>query len=227
MRTSFTLLAVSFNALIKDWKRYFLILLVPSVLSFFVSYYEDFGTDADASALSSILLGISTLVSLLMAAALVYAAANRVLSAQESYKKVLKHYIAYLALALGYFIIIVLGLLLLIIPGLYFTVVFSFAFYFLLLENKSITESLSASRELVRGHFWDVAIKLFVLLLITIAGYIVIEVATSVVSIPLGDQFQYALATALGLIMMPLSNIFMYEMYKDLKGSTVVAENTV
>ena len=49
-----------------------------------------------------------------------------------------------------------IGLILLIIPGVIFAVWFALAMYILILENKGIMESLSKSKELVKGHFWTV-----------------------------------------------------------------------
>jgi len=48
------------------------------------------------------------------------------------------------------------GIFLMVIPGIIFSIWLSFGLYTFILENKKVIESLSASRQLVKGRFWSV-----------------------------------------------------------------------
>lgn len=52
------------------------------------------------------------------------------------------------------------GLLLLIIPGLMLIIWLAFSFYAVILDNQRVTDSLSTSRNLVRGRWWAVLWRL-------------------------------------------------------------------
>jgi hypothetical protein len=75
------------------------------------------------------------------------------------------------------------GLILLIIPAIIFSVWFYFSFYSLVLDNKKIIESLSTGKELVKGKWFRVFWRLF---LITITFYILIFIIAVIFSIPFG-----------------------------------------
>lgn len=67
------------------------------------------------------------------------------------------------------------GFLLFIIPGVIFFVWFAFSLYAVALDQKKNTNALRQSRELVRGHWWDVAVRLLAFGLIYAAGVLAIQ----------------------------------------------------
>ena len=107
-------------------------------------------------------------------------------------------------LGLLLFLIIIGGAILLIIPGIIFSVCFSFSKFIYLYEGSGIEESLGKSKELVKGRFWPVTGRLFVIGLL-------MGIFQSLVSwIPF---LGYILSAALGaLILLPY-----YFLYMELK----------
>jgi hypothetical protein len=82
-------------------------------------------------------------------------------------------------------IAIVIGLALLVVPGLILLTIWLFIVPVIMLEGAGITESFGRSRELVRGHGWDV----FGLLVLTILIWIGASIVLSILLIPLPDGF--------------------------------------
>lgn len=98
-------------------------------------------------------------------------------------------------------LVIMIGLILFIIPGIIAMVWFSFAGYALLLDGKKGTEAMSASRQLVRGHWWGI-----------FGRFLVLMVASSIISsIPLIGPLVNL------FFMLPFFIIFTYLMYRDLQ----------
>ena len=69
-------------------------------------------------------------------------------------------------------LIVIGGFLLLIVPGLIFTYRYSLAAYAMLDENLSVGQSLKRSRELVRGHGWEMFGLIGAIDLLTLIEYI-------------------------------------------------------
>lgn len=105
-------------------------------------------------------------------------------------------------------LILIGGYLLLFIPGLIFGVWYGFSVIFLLAENKKGKAALRASRELVRGYFWPIVWRLFVM----IALIWLVSFAVSLIPF-LGS----VAGMALSLFVLPFMNIYTYLLYKDLK----------
>ena len=57
--------------------------------------------------------------------------------------------------AVIYLLMVVFGMILFIAPGIYLGVVFGFVFYYMILENRSISAGMSGSRELLKGKWWN------------------------------------------------------------------------
>ena len=57
--------------------------------------------------------------------------------------------------AVIYLLMVVFGTILFIAPGIYLGVVFGFVFYYMILENRSISAGMSGSRELLKGKWWN------------------------------------------------------------------------
>ncbi len=78
-----------------------------------------------------------------------------------------------------------IGLLLLIVPGLVLLTWWLFIVPVIMLEGAGIMDSFGRSRELVRGHGWDV----FGLLILTILVVIAAQIVLGLLLIPLPDDF--------------------------------------
>jgi hypothetical protein len=228
------LLQGAFSAFFGDSKKYLLILAVPALLTFITAFFEPnvFAENAIVDSMDQVLYLATILVALVasmfMTIALVHAIADPMLSVKDAYKKAQAHFFKYLLFTLVLTLILFVGFVLLIIPGIYLSVLFAFALFYLLLEHKSIKESLTASKELVKGRWWKVALRVLVLLIAVILVSMLIEFVSGILSVPLGEQFAYAFSAAVSLIMTPVSTLFMYELYKDLRGtSSLSTENVV
>jgi hypothetical protein len=78
---------------------------------------------------------------------------------------------------------IAIGLVLLIIPGLYLLTIWVAVIPAVVLENRGIIESFGRSRELVRGHGWNV----FGVIILTILLLIGISIVVALILSPLDD----------------------------------------
>ena len=96
--------------------------------------------------------------------------------------------------------IVLTGFVLGFLPGILFAVWFAFCMYVLLEEDRRGMDALLASREYVRGHWWNTFGKLLVVWLISaVAGFIPF----------IGQVFS--------LLFTPFFMLFMLAMYRDLK----------
>lgn len=100
------------------------------------------------------------------------------------------------------------GFLLGILPGFLFLVWFTFCMYVLLEEDRRGMDALLASREYVRGHWWNTFGKIFALWLISaVAGFIPF----------LGQVFSFLFTPFFMLFLLA-----MYRNFKEVKGVAVV-----
>ena len=127
--------------------------------------------------------------------------------------RVAKHYFwKYLGLVIVITVFLILLFLLLIIPGIIFMVYWIFAIYIFIGENKGVSESLRASKKIVKGHWW----KVFgFLLLIVIIAFAVIGIFSFVPFV--GDLVP-------NLVILPFIYLFFKNFYLDLRGAKVVPE---
>ena len=89
---------------------------------------------------------------------------------------------------------IAVGLILLIVPGLFLLTIWSMLVAVIVIEGKSAGEAFGRSREIVRGHGWEV----FGLIIVT---FVIIAVASGVISLlfaPLPDFFDIWLGSLVG-----------------------------
>ena len=89
---------------------------------------------------------------------------------------------------------IAVGLILLIVPGLFLLTIWSMLVAVIVIEGKSAGESFGRSREIVRGHGWQV----FGLIIVT---FVIVAVASGVISLlfsPLPDFFDIWLGSLVG-----------------------------
>lgn len=73
---------------------------------------------------------------------------------QKTYKESWSSFWGYVFVSILVGLITIGGFLLLIIPGIIFAVWFSFAVYFVVLQNKKTIEALKESKQLVTGYWW-------------------------------------------------------------------------
>ena len=108
------------------------------------------------------------------------------LSLSETFDQARQHLTAVLVAGVLAALGIILGLVLLIVPGLLLLTWWAVIIPVVVLENRSAGESFSRSRELVRGHSWNVfgVIVLVVLLLIGV------DIVLGIILSPLADWLE-------------------------------------
>jgi hypothetical protein len=112
-------------------------------------------------------------------------------------------------------IAIIIGLALLIIPGLFLITIWSVIVPVIVLERAGVFDSFGRSRELVRGHGWQVFGVLIVLFLIILAVRLVLSV---IIGALLDSFLGFALADVLvNLLTVPLSALAASNIYFELK----------
>lgn len=151
-----------------------------------------------------------------MTIALIYKIDDPSLGVNASYKRSAGKFFKYLLLVIVLTIILIPAFLLLILPGIWLSVAFSFAMFFLLLQNASIKNSLKASFNLVKGHWWAVFGRAIILGLIGLVFVIILEFVFGFFGILLGGDMAYGVKSALSFILTPFSTAYMYLMFKDL-----------
>ena len=102
-------------------------------------------------------------------------------------------------------LIVTCGYLLFFIPGIIFAVWFFLAPYILFFEGKKGSQALGRSKELIDGYWWPVFGRIIIIALITTG------ISMVLMFIPLIGQL------AMLALLMPIFNIFIFLLYKDLK----------
>ncbi len=220
MTSSITLLKRAIQIFKNDAKRYLIIAAIPAVISFALALVDP-ATNPEIEGNSAlmlvytILMIASIIAGIFMTIALVLAVNDPSISPKESFLRAKKFFFRYVGLMLLMTLIVMVGLILLVIPGIWLSVLLSFGMFFLLLEGKGIKASLTASKELVTGRWWAVAIRFFVVSLIGVLVFAVIAVVTSI----FGDLLTLIISSVLGLLITPIWIIYSYELYKELKNT--------
>lgn len=222
MPSSFTLLKRSFSIFKEHFKSFFLIISVPAAFNFLMAFYEPnfevYSLDISVAGFYLLLLLISLCLSALMSIALIHAIADTSLSVVDAYKIAKTQFFKYLGLVLLVTIVIIAGFILLVIPGIWLSVALSFSAYFCLLQGRGLKGSMYASKDLVKGRWWDVAIKMFFLTCVGIVFVIVLGmIASSVSAIANNTLLGTAMTGALSLLMTPLANIYLYQLFLSLQ----------
>lgn len=88
------------------------------------------------------------------------------ITAREVWQVMIRHLWPVLLWGLIYMLAVFIGAIFFIIPGIYFAVVLLFGGYFIVLQDKSVSQSISSSMSLVHGQWWNFFGYIFVLQLI-------------------------------------------------------------
>lgn len=228
MPSSFTLLKSSIQIFLDNYKLFLLIIAAPIAFNFVVAFFEpdpnslslgnmDFGFLALYFGLLLISIGVTVFMSI----ALIHAVANTSLTVTDAYKMATKQFFKYLGLAIVMGVMIIIGFILLVVPGIWLSVALSFSVYFLILQGKGIKESLSASKALVKGKWWDVAVKMFFLSVIGFVFVFVLGILSGIFAVVRIDAtVTNAIISCLGMLLTPIGNIYLYQMFVSLQANT-------
>lgn len=162
-----------------------------------------------------------------MSLALLYALSqileNEPVEIEESYRIAWERFPSFLWVSLLYGVIIFIGFLLLIVPGIIFAVWYGFCFYVFIGEGKRGWESLKRSRELVRGWWWQVFWREFVIGVVNYGGVILVALfiagifALLLPGIGFTKGFFTGVHRFLSLLVIPPVQAGYFLLYRDLK----------
>ncbi len=124
-----------------------------------------------------------------------------------------KNFGTYILVMLASAILIIVGLVLLFIPGIIVGVFLSLVAPVFILEGNHKLNALKRSRELVRGHFWPVFGRLFLLSLISGAISLIVQIDPKMTTLTL---FLGIIATIANFILTYYGIAYVYLIYKDL-----------
>lgn len=122
-------------------------------------------------------------------------------------KSQIKNILPFIGISVLSGLIIFSGIMMFIIPSIVFSLWFTFATYVLIFENKKGIYALIKSRDLVRGKFFNILFYFFVFNII----YFVAQFSISYLLVKIKIGF---LSPVVNFIMIPLSTIFVYVLYK-------------
>lgn len=118
---------------------------------------------------------------------------------------------------------IAIGFLLLVVPGLFLMTIWSVAAQALVIERRGVLTSFARSRELVRGHGWQV----FSVILVVFGLDIAIGITTDIIVSGLGDIGRTLVRWVLYVLVSPLTALISAVLYFSLHrihGELVVAD---
>jgi hypothetical protein len=204
----------------ENFKTLFLILLVPAVLSGIAGFFEPFPNQVQSTAEASVyffFLVSSLVISIAMTIALVHKLDDTSLDAKSAYQKGWQQLLKYIGFSIVLTIVLLVAFILLIIPGIWLSVSFTFAIFFLLLKGASIIDSLKMSFNLVKGKWWGVLGQLLVLGLLCLLFVIGLNMVSSVIGALVGEDGAYAFTSAVSYFLAPYSMGYMYLLFKSME----------
>lgn len=111
-------------------------------------------------------------------------------------------------------VLTLLGFILLIIPGIIIGVWFSFTYFVVIVENKKYGEALKASKNYVKGYWWAVFGRIFLMgIVIAIASGILGMIAHLILGLAIGMILQ----NAIGFVLIPFAILYEYNLYKNIR----------
>lgn len=229
MKSPISLLRGSIDIFLSNPKLFVGIYLIPGILSFLLAFLISYGQGLGLSMLANfsivILLSIAMIViSILMAVAVMLAVIDPTLTIWQAYERAKSFFLQYLLLSVLISLVTFIGFFLLIVPGIIFLVWFAFAYYILLIEEKSGIDAMKRSKELVTGKWWAVFWRLVALLAVVMVVSIIFASIVNVGSSPLVYTIMNILNILVSAVLVPVSIAYMYLLYKDLKWEEPIAE---
>ena len=132
---------------------------------------------------------------------------------KEIFKQTWKNYWNCLIVEILMFLFVLLGFACFIVPGIIISIYLGFSMFVLLIENKKGINALKGSWNLVKGNWWSIFEKIFLLNILTIIPSIIFQWLSK--SIGLFN----IISSVYTLLLLPFSLIFSYLIYQDLRKS--------
>ncbi len=210
-----SLLSQSIGTYKKYWRSFGMIALLFSAipgLALNLAIYSADGNTNDLttfSALVGILTFLVTIIGVMGTLATIYLVHHRETNNDwyAAAKIGVNRFFPYLGVVIPTAIVTFAGLILLVIPGIIVGVYLMFVSYVFIAEDKRGLDALRRSRDLVRGHFWQVFGRTLLLGLL----FAVIAISVSLI--------QVVGPVIVSLILPPISTIYFYYLYKSLSSA--------
>lgn len=205
------LLSQSLGTYKKHWRSFGMIALlfsaIPSLI-FSLAFTRPNETVplTDFSPLIWVLTVVLTILGMIGTLASIHLAHHRETNADwyAAAKVGINRFLPYLSVVIPTAIVSFVGLLLLIVPGIVVGVYLMFVSYVFMIEQQRGLNALRRSRDLVRGHFWQVLGRTFLLGLL----YVIIAVPLSLIDV-VGP-------VVVSLALSPIATIYFYYLYTSL-----------
>jgi hypothetical protein len=227
MRNPIQLFKDAFSIFSQNIVLFLGILLVPVVFSFVTGLFAPTAAEQSVgigfSPAYIVMALLSAIVNVFMSIAIILAIQNNALTVMESYKQSMPFFLRYIGLSIVMSVLLFLGFLILIIPGIILSVWFAFSSFVLVVERAGIIDSIKKSREYARGHWWAVFGRILLLGLAMLVISMIISGLS--VAMPFGI-LATALVAAFTMLLAPFAVAYMYLMYQDLKGGSVVSNES-
>jgi hypothetical protein len=191
------------------------------ILLFNISYISNFTSLKYSLALTvfKFLFGIFSSLLLLTSSLALIRSFEEEISVRDAYKRGWSLLPAYLWLLIILTLIEMGGFVLGFIPGIIFQIWFSLAVFVFVFENLRGFQALLRSKQMVKGKFWAIFLRLLILAIILGAISTGLRfLATSKIDyIPLSNFVDTIINVFLQIFLLPISLFYIYLIYRDLK----------
>jgi uncharacterized membrane protein (DUF106 family) len=227
-----------------NWEKFGTLVIIPLIISFIYSTLIQLGRLFSTSfsplmaivwsSLSLVLLIISAVIFILAYLAQILLADNLSIAVSfrnlaDQYKKAVPFFWTGLGITIVYSLAAMLGILCIIIPGIVIIIYYCFTVYEMVLGHHKMEESFGCSRQLVSSYFWPVLGRLTVGSLILWFVYMIFGLTFTAIGHLLNRLFNFTIGIEVslfmynifsifvGLVIGPLSIIYLYSLYQELK----------
>ncbi len=114
-------------------------------------------------------------------------------------------------------LVIMGGFLLLIIPGIILSVLLTFGVYIAVAEGRKIMDSITASREYVRGYWWPVFGRIILMIICYVIAYFIVAIIAGIISAFTFSWVGGIVNDIFSIIIAPLLIAVPYTIYTHLK----------
>ena len=191
------------------------------LLLFNISYISNFTSLKYSFALTvfKFLLGIFSSLLLLTSSLALIQSFEEEISVRDAYKRGWRLLPAYLWLLIILTLIEMGGFVLGFIPGVIFHIWFFLAVFVFVFENLRGFQALLRSKQMVRGKFWAIFLRLLILgiILEVIPMGLRFPATSKIDYIPLSHFVDTIINVFLQIFLLPISLFYIYQIYKDLK----------
>lgn len=199
--------------------------ILPTILSIFVtSFFSIIGSFDNlvvALSVATISIFLFFILGIWAQTALLYAITNRERNVLKSYGRSFKRAFPLLITVISLAGVMISGTALFIIPAIIFSIWFAFAPFITVSEKLKGAKALAKSRNYVKGNFWTVFARAFLIGIITIILLLILNSVTNLLfPEPSALKILWAIPqSAIQLIVTTFALVFMYVLFESIKNT--------